>query len=208
MKAIHRLFALAAALVCQATAAQPAPEVEPRGFRVEVLREDAETEETGWTAQAPWAITDELAASPTHSWTDSPGGDYDDSTNAALISPPLDLGGLIEIELEFFHRVDVEAGFDFALIEISTDDGATWSEAASYSVEGQTELSPVLLALPALAAAAQARIRFRLVSDDILSYDGWHLDDIVVTGLDLAAIMIFRDDFESGDTSAWSTTVP
>lgn len=173
-----------------------------------MLREDAENGVGAWSAQGPWAISDEAAASPSHAWSDSPGADYDDSTNAALTSPVLNLAGLVAVELRLVQRLDLEAGFDFALVEVSTDDGTTWTESASFSVAEQTSFEPIVIALPELAGAPTARVRFRLTSDDILSFDGWHIDDIVISGIDSAALAIFADDFETGDTSAWALTVP
>ena len=63
--------------------------------------------------------------------------------------------------------------------------------------------------LSVLDGVAAARIRFRLETDGSVTRDGWHLDDIVIRAVGLEVFPdIFADGFESGDTSAWSTTVP
>jgi hypothetical protein len=73
----------------------------------------------------------------------------------------------------------------------------------------QTSWEAVELELPALDHAPYARVRFRLDTDVSITRDGWHLDDISVRGFDAAPEgVIFRDRFESGDSSAWSTTLP
>ena len=67
----------------------------------------------------------------------------------------------------------------------------------------------VELDLAVLDHAANARIRFRLDTDGSVTRDGWHIDDIVILGFDSPpAGLVFRDRFESGDTSAWSATAP
>ena len=45
----------------------------------------------GWTAQLPWAITTEQSLSPTHAWSDSPGGDYLNDESVALTTRVIDL---------------------------------------------------------------------------------------------------------------------
>ncbi len=177
---------------------------------VAVLADDVEGGNAGWTAEPPWAITDETAFSPTHSWTDSPGGDYAANTDAALVSPPLDFGGLVGVGLSFRHLYDLERGFDFARVEVSADGGATWTEAALFSDAGQTaEWALAEIPLTQLDGVADARVRFRLESDGSVQADGWHLDDLLLAGhLPGPPALIFADGFESGDLSSWAAAVP
>ena len=62
-----------------------------------VLADDVEAGNLGWTAQGQWSITAEASASPSHSWTDSPGGDYGNSWDVSLISPSLSLLGVADV---------------------------------------------------------------------------------------------------------------
>jgi hypothetical protein len=66
----------------------------------------------------------------------------------------------------------------------------------------------VTIDLSQLDGAAQARFRFRLISNEIGGRDGWYLDDIAVRAAGPLAPgpAIFADGFESGDTTRW--TVP
>ena len=59
-----------------------------------------------------------------------------------------------------------------------------------------------------LDGAATAQVRFRLTSDTNTTRDGWHIDDILLEAGDIVSAVIFTDGFESGDTSAWSNSVP
>ncbi len=176
---------------------------------VPVLEDDAESGNLGWTAQAPWAITTSAAHSPTHSWTDSPAGDYGDNADSALTSPTVDLTGAAGVELSFWHRYATEATYDFCHVEVSANDGAGWTEVATFDGT-QSSWQQVTLTLPQLDGAAAARIRFRLTSDVSITADGWYVDDVLLRAAFASAPenLLFLDSFESGDATAWSSTVP
>ncbi|HEX4954557.1 MAG TPA: M14 family zinc carboxypeptidase [Thermoanaerobaculia bacterium] len=174
-----------------------------------VFSDGVEAGNAGWTAQAPWAITTEASASPSHSWTDSPGGPYGNNVNTSLTSPVFDLSGLTGAVLSFRHIYDLESGFDFGRVEVSTNGGSTWTQVTSYSQVNQTTWQLVELPVPALDGQANARVRFRLTSDGSVVEDGWHLDDVELKAVLLnPPQLIFADGFESGDTSGWTATLP
>jgi hypothetical protein len=175
-----------------------------------VFEDDVESGNQGWSAELPWAITDEASASPTHSWTDSPGGEYANNRDVSLTSRTLDLTGVTGVELAFSHIHDLESGWDYGHVEVSADGGGSWETVASYTgvVEG-TWQRPALQ-VPQLDGALQARVRFRLETDSSVTADGWHLDDVVVRAVADGQWTghLFFDGFESGDTSSWSLSVP
>ena len=144
-----------------------------------VLEDDVEAGNIGWTAQTPWAITTAQSHSPTHSWTDSPAGSYGNNANTSLTSAPLDLADATGVELSFWHRYATEAGWDYCHVEISDDNGASWTEIASYDGT-QAAWTQQSFEVPQLAGAAQARVRFRLTTDTNTTADGWYVDDILV----------------------------
>ncbi|MCU0304341.1 MAG: hypothetical protein MUC56_09830 [Thermoanaerobaculales bacterium] len=174
-----------------------------------IIDDDVEAGPGGWTAQSPWAITAEASASPSHSWTDSPGGQYGNSWDRSLVSSRLDLTEVAGVVLELKHIYDLESGYDYGRIEVSTDDGASWTTVASFDGTQTASWELVEIPLPGLDHAADARIRFRLDTDSSVTRDGWHIDDIVVRGFEEAPPgLIFRDRFEDGTTSAWSSVSP
>ncbi len=146
-----------------------------------VFFDDVESGNQGWSAQVPWGITTEASHSPTHSWTDSPGGNYTNFRNTSLTSPIFNLSGQTGTTLSFWHIYNTEAGFDYGHVEYSTNGGSTWTEAASYSGV-LNSWSLVSIELPALDGEPDARIRFRFTSDSNTVADGWHIDDIEVFG--------------------------
>ena len=143
--------------------------------------DDVEGGNLGWTAQSPWAITDELSNSPSHSWTDSPGGNYGNNKNISLTSQSFDLTDWENLALRFWHTYETQATYDNAIVEYSTDNGSTWTEIVRYSgiMETWTEVE---LDLTALDGIATAMIRFRLSTNNYLYNDGWHIDDIELFG--------------------------
>lgn len=148
----------------------------------DALSDDVENGNIGWALQTPWDITAEDSHSPTHSWTDSPGGQYSSYRNISLTSPSLDLSGYTGIGLNFWHIYDTEPGYDYGYVEYSTDGGSTWDLAASYDGYGHTTWTQVSLPLEALDNQSNVKIRFRFQSDGSLTADGWHIDDITLTG--------------------------
>lgn len=172
-----------------------------------VLMDDGEGANPGWTAQSPWALTTETAASPTHAWSDSPGGAYGDNRNTSLTSPTLDLAEGTDARLSFAHRCQTEAGWDFCHVEVSANGGTSWSEVAVYDGH-QADWETVSLPVPQLDGAAGARVRFRLTTDTNTVDDGWHVDDIALTAVFAPPAALFSNGFEGGNPSLWSLVVP
>lgn len=175
----------------------------------EIFFDDVESGDGGWTAQPPWAITANAAYSGTHSWTDSPAGNYSLGVDLSLTSPSFDLSGMAGTVLSFFHLYDITSGWDMGWVEVSAN-GGSWETVDGFSRAGfDTEWSPVEVAMPQLDGVADARVRVRLVTVGFAAADGWHIDDILVRAFPKGlGSEIFVDGFESGDLSAWSTAVP
>lgn len=171
-----------------------------------VLDDSVELGNLGWTAASPWAITTLQAHSPTHSWTDSPAGNYANNVSTALTSALLDLSSATGVELSFWHRYATEATYDFCRVEVSTDGGSTWSEIAAWDGT-MTTWTKVTLAVPQLDGRPQARVRFRLTSDVSQVFDGWYVDDIVLRAA-LPVVFSFADGFESGSLAFWDGQAP
>jgi hypothetical protein len=208
----HDMVVEAAGYGAAAAEAVPAlsGQITTRNFLLEpycsVWADDMEAGNQGWTAEAPWALSTEASHSPVNAWSDSPGGSYSDDQDVSLTSPLLDLSGMANVSLRFWHIFDLEDGFDDGHVEWSTDGGSTWTREASFSGEDQTTWTEVSMDLPALAGE-NAHIRFRLITDVSLTHDGWHVDDVEVRASGpqcRAGDLIFADGFETSDISAWS----
>jgi len=134
-----------------------------------------------WAAQPPWALTTETAHSPTQCWTDSPTGHYSNNANVSLFSPRLNFSGRRTVTLTFWQRYDLESGYDFGRVWITTDNGATFTQVAAFTGT-QATWTQATLNLNAFAGQPSVKVVFQLVSDASVTREGWYIDDVVVSG--------------------------
>jgi hypothetical protein len=152
------------------------------------LSDSVENGAGGWSTQANlpsigWAISTEAAHSPTHAWSDSPGGNYVPNANVSLISPVIDFSAYDSVSLSFWQIYALEAGFDYGYVEYSTNGGASWTVVPGGTVNGtQATWTQATMSIPGLAHATTGQIRFHMVADSGVEADGWHIDDIRVNG--------------------------
>jgi len=160
------------------------------------LFDDAEDGTAQWTS-ADWGATEEDCVSPTHSFTDSPGGSYPSWTTAILqLTNPINLSSLEgSASLYFNVKWDIEPNYDYAQVQASTN-GTTWialegeyTEAGtgSYQPTGepvydgtQADWVAETSDLSDFAGEDQVYIRFLMASDGYVEEDGIHVDDILI----------------------------
>ena len=149
--------------------------------------DDLESGTSEWTGA--WGTTSSQAHSPSTSMTDSPGGNYpNNATTTMTLNNGLDLSESTTAALVFWHRYATESGYDFCLVEVSTNGGGSWTQVASYSglLGGWTE---VTIDLDSYVGTSDFKVRFILDSDGWVQSDGWYVDDVHVfadqpTGVD------------------------
>lgn len=136
-------------------------------------------------------------------------------SDRALVSPPLRAQSGFAIE--FDHRFFLETGFDGAVIELSTD-GQTWVDAGEHLTPGYDVELPSIYGSPLAGrkafsgvsegfpewthvradlgryAGQTVQIRFRLGTDELVSWWGWALDNIEVQGVASAPFPSLRPD--------------
>ncbi|MCB8942278.1 MAG: PKD domain-containing protein [Ardenticatenaceae bacterium] len=166
----------------------------------DIFNDDVEAGNAGWTTQGSWAITTESAHSPTHSWTDSPGGNYPNNSNISLTSPIFDLTDYASVTLNYWQICDTEAGYDYCTVEVSSD-GLNWTGIGTFDGP-HSQWEEITLAAATLDNQATAQFRFHFTSDGGVVDDGWHLDDITLRG---AGPGCFGS---SAPTAAFTTTSP
>ncbi|MBI3911134.1 MAG: S8 family serine peptidase [Armatimonadetes bacterium] len=132
-----------------------------------------------FSGPSPWAATTEERFSPIRSYTDSPSGPYADYLDISLTQNVLaSTAGFVPVLL-FWATIDVEQGWDYLHVEVSTDDGASWRRLSSRT--GTTR--GIFYNLPLTAFLGQnVKVRFRLVTDTSVTQDGVWLDDIRIGG--------------------------
>jgi len=160
------------------------------------LFDDAEDGTTQWTS-ADWGATEEDCVSPTHSFTDSPGGSYPSWTTAILqLTNPINLSSLEGTASLYFNvKWDIEPNYDYAQVQASTN-GTTWTAlegeyteagTGSYQPTGEplydgTQVDWVAETsdLSDFAGEPQVYVRFFMDSDGYVQEDGIHVDDILI----------------------------
>ena len=134
-----------------------------------------------WTAETPWGETTAFYASPVSSATDSPSTLYGSSVDASLtLGSSVDLSSAARPVLRFRHRHQLEDGYDFGYVEVSTDGGSSWSDVLATYTGTQSSWTREQLDLAAYVGEADVRVRFRLVSDGTVNADGWYVDDVAI----------------------------
>jgi len=157
---------------------------------------------------APWVkVVPNDAHSGRHQWWSNYGDESDMTLTRAF-----DLSGLQKATLEAWLWYDIEAGWDYAYVEVSTDGGQTWhilsgKHTTDYNPNGnafgvgytgrsgggpepiwvheQVDLSPY--------AGGSILLRFEYITDDAVNHPGLCIDDIAIPELN------YLDDVE-GDT--------
>jgi hypothetical protein len=156
----------------------------------------------GWTHgadQGPddWAAVQFAGAhSPTRVWRATA---FDGFKDSHLVAPPIDIGP--GDRLTFWHTFQLELGYDGAVIEISTDGGASWSDLGpsirrggyvdvvsgnplgdrmAWTGQRTSAMSEVEVDLTSWAGPGR-KLRFRIASDaSSVEGLGWVIDDVKI----------------------------
>ncbi|MCD4749853.1 MAG: immune inhibitor A, partial [Thermoanaerobaculales bacterium] len=143
--------------------------------------DDFESGLADWSAGAPWGTTTAFYASPAHSATDSPSTLYGASVDTSLtLGSSVDLTSATRPVLRFMHRYQIEDGYDFGAVELSTDGVSSWGAAVATYTGAQSEWVREQIDLASVAGYNDVRVRFRLTTDGTVSQDGWYIDDVVI----------------------------
>lgn len=175
----------------------------------------------GSTGSATWTIADSRAWNGTRSvFAESLSG----ASDQRLVSPPVALpASAVGAYLNFRTWQDIESSsggcFDGGVLEISTDDGQSWSQVSNADIQVraydgtiETGSSNPLEGAAAWCgdprdtwerysvdlvdwAGETVRLRFRFGTNSVIRQTGWHLDDLQVDACGLPP-QIFHDRFE------------
>lgn len=150
-----------------------------------------------WTGN--WNVTSEDFYSPSSSFTDSPNGNYSNfAYKTYTLNQEINLQNAVYPKVEFFAKWRIENNFDYARLEISTDNGANWiGQCGKYTNLGvsgnggvQSQDEPVydgiqnewVLEEISLSdyIGETIKIRFVFASDAGVRDDGFYFDDFKI----------------------------
>ncbi len=137
-----------------------------------------------------WATTTQAFVSAPTSITDSPSNFYANNANKNIrLSAPIDLTTVAGATVTFAAKWELEGNYDYVTFDVSTDNGVTWiPQCGKYtrlieqtpSFTGfQTTWVNEEISLSDYAGQT-IRVRFRLISDGAVNYDGFYFDDFKV----------------------------
>ena len=148
-----------------------------------------------WSSEG-WGVDFTNFYSPEGSITDSPTGYYESNQTSTIeLTESVNLQGQTNAALTFFTKWDIESGWDFAQVNISIDDGFTWTplcgkhtkQGNQYQDYGQPiydgsqnewiaeyiDLNPYL--------GEEIKLQFRIVTDGAIEGDGFYFDDLQIS---------------------------
>jgi len=156
--------------------------------------------------------------------------DPDAVSDQYLVSPPITLSDAADsAALIFYSKQEIEDSssgcYDGAMVEISTDEGATWNQltpvvdpydgpiSSSYSNPaadmdawcGDPEDWTKSVIMLSAYSGQTIRLRYRMTSDSSIGHEGIYLDDLSVQScVSGPSDLVFQDSFDSGNTGHWS----
>ncbi len=167
------------------------------GQPTSIFSDNFESGINNWQLTNTWGLTSLTYNSPIYSLTDSPSGNYPANTNTYVISNiNIDLTQSNAAVLEFWTKWDIEVGWDFAQVKISTNDGSTWIPLkGKYTKSGAgkgaqpanepgydgTQSTWVKEEMDLSSYVGNnIKLQFLLKSDGSVQKDGWYIDDITI----------------------------
>ncbi len=160
-----------------------------------------------WTSTSGWNITTAKYVSPPSSFTDSPGGSYANNVTSSLkYNGQISLTDVLGATLEFDTQWSIETDWDYGQIQISTNNGSTWTAlqalytnpgVGSFQPNGQplydgSQLSWVHETIDISNYINQnITIRFYFRTDGSQTFDGWYVDNIKITTYEAQALFMF-----------------
>ena len=129
----------------------------------------------GVVAQKDWGI-EKIGNESVFS--DSPNKKYENGRNASLTFPAMSVT-TERVYLQYQIQYDLESGYDFGFLEISTDKGVTWKKVREYDGAAGWRLEQVDLST-VLDGAKGFQLRFRIQTDNSLARDGIKIDNVTV----------------------------
>ncbi len=157
----------------------------------EVLFSDAANNLDNWTADE-WATTTEEFVSSSTSFTDSPNSNYDANIAKYIFTEDISLVDVEAAFLSFWAKWEIEAGYDYTQVSISTNGGINYEpQCGQYTTSGsnnqdfnqplydgnQLEWVKETIDLSDYLGE-NIRIRFSMVSDGGVERDGFYFDDL------------------------------
>lgn len=164
---------------------------------------------SGWNTTGTWGVTTSSFHSSPSSISDSPSGNYVNNSLSSISSAsPISVPNGSAAYLNFWMKSDIEAGWDYAQVEISTDGINYTPLCGKYTKDGngnQATGEPIYdgtfgWVQESIDISAYLNsnilIRFKLVTDAGVVGDGFYFDDLEIRVIPLASTNIKENTTE------------
>lgn len=146
------------------------------------------------TSSTKWEATNSSFYSAPTSFTDSRTGNYISSATVTMtLKNALDLSSNEHPRLSFWTKFDIESGWDYGQVEVSTNNGSSWIPlSGTYTTPGSGSFQPAgeplydgvqsvwvneVMALSGYNTN-QVKLKYELKTDGSVVRDGWYIDDL------------------------------
>tara|TARA_B100000945_G_scaffold153319_1_gene122935 strand:- start:223 stop:1155 length:933 start_codon:yes stop_codon:yes gene_type:complete len=165
-----------------------------------IIEDESDNYTNYWSNDSNWSNTYEEYFSPETSITDSPYSNYSNNSQEIIqLINTVDLSGLIYAEINFDAKWNIESGYDYVQLEISTNNGNSWvPQCGNYTTKG-IETHDYALDEPLYDGnqsvwinesisltdyiGEEILVRFKLYTDGGLRRDGFYFDNFKIKGL-------------------------
>lgn len=154
--------------------ATPAPPIEMPYFI------DFEEGIDSWNTEEGWGISAQEYYSGSHSFSESPNGQYSNNLKSAATLGYFNLEEYTSASLSFYNKYEIESGWDFMWLEVSTN-GKTWTQLDKFT-GSQTSWQQKTYNLSNYLNKPYVVVRFRFESDNYVTKQGMYIDDFEVFG--------------------------
>ena len=138
---------------------------------------------TGWVAGGSpntWARTTTNSVFGSWNAADSPVGNYANNADNWFRAPgPVSFSGRAGCTVAYAMRLETESGFDWFVVDASTN-GSTWTEVAAWTGSGGSTWFQFEEDLSAFDGQPNVHLRFGLESDGSVTLNGAHVDSVDV----------------------------
>ena len=161
----------------------------------QIVFSDAANNLINWTVSNSWNTTNSDYYSPSSSITDSPGGNYSNNINKSItLANDVNLNNAIAASLSFYGKWEIEDGYDYVQLEISTNGGSTWSaQCGNYTNAGSSNQAtgePLYDGFQSTWVREEISLsdylgqtimaRFTIIADGGVREDGFYFDDFEI----------------------------
>lgn len=144
-----------------------------------ILADSAENGTGNWPTMTSWAIVTNKYLSPSHSFK----GSCVSSQTTQMISVPVNVSSYPAVYLSFYQKYALETGYDIGFVEVSSNNGTTWQEMASYTgIDSLSWKFKMFNITSNVGSSTNMKVRFRITNDASLNWDGWYVDNIKISG--------------------------